>query len=93
MKKHKIVDSGKSTFFIKGRGISKGCQECLKGAKTVLFLNGLCQNPNHCYWYCPISEERKNQSLMFANEIQISNKEEILYEIYKTLLKLGYFHQ
>lgn len=84
MRKKKIVDSGKDTFLIKGRGISKGCQVCLKGAKTVLFLNGMCQNPDHCYWYCPISEERKNKSLMFANEIQITTKEEILDEINNT---------
>ena len=84
MRKKRIIDSGKSTFLIKGRGIPKGCQVCLKGAKTVLFLNGFCQNPDHCYWYCPISEERKNTSLMFANEIQITTKEEILDEINKT---------
>ncbi len=84
MRKKRIVDSGKNNLLIKGRGIPKGCQICLKGAKTVLFLNGLCQNPDHCYWYCPISEERKNKSLMFANEIQITTKEEILDEIYNT---------
>ncbi|MHA1192534.1 MAG: radical SAM protein [Promethearchaeota archaeon] len=84
MRKKRIIDSGKDTYLIKGRGIPKGCQICLKGAKTVLFLNGLCQNPEHCYWYCPISEERKNKSLMFANEIQINSKEEILDEINKT---------
>ncbi|MBY9002339.1 MAG: 4Fe-4S cluster-binding domain-containing protein [Candidatus Lokiarchaeota archaeon] len=84
MRKNSFYDSGKGTFLIKGRGIPKGCQICLKGAKTVLFLNGLCQNPDHCYWYCPISEERKNKSLMFANEIQINTKEEILDEINNT---------
>ncbi|MHA1105682.1 MAG: 4Fe-4S cluster-binding domain-containing protein [Promethearchaeota archaeon] len=84
MRKKRIVNSGKDTFLIKGRGIPKGCQICLKGAKTVLFLNGLCQNPDHCYWYCPLSEERKNKSLMYANEIQINSKEEILDEINNT---------
>jgi len=84
MRKKRIVDSGKDNLLIKGRGIPKGCQICLKGAKTVLFLNGWCQNPDHCSWYCPISEERKNKSLMFANEIQITTKEEILDEIYNT---------
>lgn len=84
MRKKRIIDSGKGTFLIKGRGIPKGCQLCLMGAKTVLFLNGMCQNPEHCYWYCPISEERKNKSLMFANEIQITTKEEIIDEINKT---------
>jgi len=84
MRKKKIINSGKETFFIKRRGIPRGCKLCLKGAKTVLFLNGLCQNPDHCYWYCPISEERKNNSLRFANEIQITTKEEILEEINKT---------
>ena len=81
MKKVKIKESKGNTFYVKGRGMPKGCQHCLKGTKTVLFLNGICQKPEHCYWYCPISEERKNKSACFADEIKISTKEELLEEI------------
>jgi len=80
MKKNKIVESHGNTFYLKGRGIPKGCHFCLKGAKTVLFLNGLCQKPNQCSWYCPISMERRNTDITFANEIQISRIEDLIVE-------------
>jgi len=80
MKKNKIVESYGNTFYLKGRGIPKGCHFCLKGAKTVLFLNGLCQKPNQCSWYCPISIERRNTDITFANEIQIMRKEDLIEE-------------
>ena len=83
MRKSKIVEFKENTFFIKSRGIPKGCQQCLEGAKVVLFLNGICQKPNHCSWYCPLSEERKGKDSTFANEIEITSKEELLEEIDK----------
>ena len=83
MTKSKIVESKENTFFIKNRRIPKGCQQCLEGSKVVLFLNGICQNPAHCSWYCPLSEERKGKESTFANEIEISTKEELLEEIDK----------
>jgi hypothetical protein len=83
MKQIKIRESKGNTFYIKGRYIPKGCKICLKGAKAVLFLNGLCQNPSHCNWYCPISEKRKNQDVTFADEIQIFSKKDLLEEINK----------
>jgi len=76
-----IVESRAHTFYIKKAGIPKGCQQCLKGSKAVLFLNGICQNPKHCWWYCPISEKRKGKRDTYINEIQISSKEQILHEL------------
>jgi len=81
MRKIKIKESKGNTFYLKGRGMPKGCQYCLKGTKTVLFLNGICQKPEHCYWYCPISEERRDKQTIFANEIKISTNEDLLKEI------------
>ncbi|UCD00445.1 MAG: radical SAM protein [Promethearchaeota archaeon] len=81
MNKIKIVKSEEETYYIKGRNIPKGCKYCLKGTKLVLFLNGICQKPDHCSWYCPISEERRGKNLTFANEIEINTKEELLQEI------------
>ena len=83
MNKPRIVQSKGNTFYIKDRGIPKGCQQCLNGVKTVLFINGTCQKPPNCSWYCPISEERRDTVNVFANEIKISSKEEVLDEINK----------
>jgi len=76
-----ILESRAHTFYVKKEGIPKGCQQCLKGTKAVLFLNGVCQNPEHCWWYCPISEKRKGKKDTYINEIQISSKEQILQEL------------
>ena len=81
MKKVKIAKSEGETYYIKGMGIPKGCKYCLKGSKVVLFLNGICQKPDHCSWYCPISEERRGKNLTFADEIEINTKEELRKEI------------
>ncbi|MFX0075371.1 MAG: radical SAM protein [Candidatus Hermodarchaeota archaeon] len=81
MRVPRIIESKAHTFFIKERGIPKGCQQCLKGTKAVLFLNGICQNPDHCWWYCPISEKRKGKNDTYINEILISSKEQILNEL------------
>ncbi len=81
MREPVIVKSKAHTFYVKKRGIPKGCQQCLRGAKAVLFLNGICQNPKHCWWYCPISEKRKGKKYTYINEIRISSKEQILHEL------------
>ncbi len=81
MRDLEILESKAQTFYVKKEGIPKGCQQCLKGTKAVLFLNGICQNPKHCWWYCPISEKRKGKKDTYINEIQISSKEQILHEL------------
>ncbi|MFX0008902.1 MAG: radical SAM protein [Candidatus Hermodarchaeota archaeon] len=87
MRKPKLKSTKAGTIYIRKRGIPKGCQYCLEGAKTVLFLNGICQNPQHCWWYCPISKERKGKEYTFADEIQINSKEELIDEINKISAK------
>ncbi|TFF85707.1 MAG: radical SAM protein [Promethearchaeota archaeon] len=84
MRNEKISESKESNYFIKERGIPKGCQQCLKGQKSVLFLNGICQKPDHCSWYCPISEERRGKDISFINEIKIEKKSDILKELKKS---------
>lgn len=81
MREPVVKESKAQTYYIKKRGIPKGCQHCLKGSKAVLFLNGICQNPQHCWWYCPISEKRKNKNDTYINEILISSKEQVLDEL------------
>ncbi len=81
MRDPEILESKAQTFYVKKKGVPKGCQQCLKGTKAVLFLNGICQNPKHCWWYCPISEKRKGKKDTYINEIQITSKEQILHEL------------
>ncbi len=83
MKVVKLLKTRGESYYIKGRSIPKGCKYCLKGSKVVLFLNGICQKPEHCFWYCPISEERRGKEITFADEIEIKNKEDLLQEIEK----------
>ena len=55
--------------------LSKGCLYCKNGSKMVLFITGLC---NHNCFYCPISNEKKNKDITYANEKIINNKKDIL---------------
>ncbi|MDX1798230.1 MAG: 4Fe-4S cluster-binding domain-containing protein [Candidatus Lokiarchaeia archaeon] len=83
MKVVKLAKTRGDSYYIKGRNIPKGCKYCIKGSKVVLFLNGICQKPEHCFWYCPISEERRGKEITFADEIEIQCKEDLLKEIQK----------
>jgi pyruvate formate-lyase activating enzyme-like uncharacterized protein len=83
MKVVKLAKTKGATYYIKGRNIPKGCKYCLNGSKVVLFINGICQKPEHCSWYCPISEERRGKEITYADEIKIQSKEELLEEIEK----------
>ncbi|MFX1565054.1 MAG: radical SAM protein [Promethearchaeota archaeon] len=57
--------------------LTKGCRECMKGAKLVFFVSGKCSKD--CY-YCPISEERKDQDEAYANEVEITDPEQAITE-------------
>ena len=46
--------------------ISKGCEQCAKGGKMVLFVYGYCDQRD-CF-YCPLGENRKNVTGTYANE-------------------------
>lgn len=58
--------------------LSRGCRECIKGNKTVLFVTGVCSK--HCY-YCPLSEEKWLKDDVYANEWKIDHPEELIKEI------------
>ncbi len=58
-----------------------GCRLCLEGAKAVLFLGGDCFSPEHCRWYCPISQERRRPTAVFIDEIPVKDYKTIKEEI------------
>jgi pyruvate formate-lyase activating enzyme-like uncharacterized protein len=59
------------------KGYPEGCRLCMKGAKLVLFVTGLCRK--RCY-YCPISEKRKGKDRTWANELLVKSPDDIIGE-------------
>jgi pyruvate formate-lyase activating enzyme-like uncharacterized protein len=54
-----------------------GCKLCTKGSKMVLFVTGLCDSS--CY-YCPISQDKSGQDVIFADEMPVTDESDILFE-------------
>jgi len=59
------------------RNLSEGCKLCYQGAKLVLFITGRC---TRTCWYCPLSEERKDLDVIYANDRKITKPEEAIEE-------------
>ncbi len=57
--------------------LCKGCRQCVKGQKLVLYITGLC--PRKCF-YCPLSETRAKRDLLWANERPIKTVKEAIEE-------------
>ena len=58
--------------------LSDGCRLCRRGSKLVLFVTGLC--PHSCF-YCPISKEKWQKDVIFANERPIKTYNDLIDEI------------
>ncbi|MGV8151145.1 MAG: radical SAM protein [Candidatus Woesearchaeota archaeon] len=54
--------------------LPKGCTQCAKGEKLVMFVTGIC--PRQCP-YCPLSEQKKDKDVIFANERQLDDENSI----------------
>ncbi|MHA1893241.1 MAG: radical SAM protein [Candidatus Helarchaeota archaeon] len=74
----KVVKTSASSYYI--GNLPKGCKLCMEGSKLVIFVTGLCSHPEKCESYCPISEERKNKDLSFANDRPVNSIEDIFIE-------------
>ena len=57
-----------------------GCQYCIQGQKLVLFATGLCNKPQDCFWYCPLSENRRDRDVIYANELSVTGDSDIVLE-------------
>ncbi len=57
--------------------LPEGCRLCSRGSKMVLFVTGLCDSA--CY-YCPLSQEKSGKDVVFADEMPVSDEEDILHE-------------
>jgi hypothetical protein len=57
--------------------LPKGCQQCVKGEKLVLYITGVC--PRNCF-YCPLSEKKKNKDVIFVNEWKTDSLSDALKE-------------
>ncbi|MBU4501349.1 MAG: radical SAM protein, partial [Nanoarchaeota archaeon] len=62
----------------KSGSLAKGCQLCVKGRKSVLFVTGLCAR--HCY-FCPISNQKRNKDVVYINEWPTKKVKDIIKEI------------
>ncbi len=58
-------------------GLARGCELCVQGRKLVLFITGLCGRK--C-WYCPLSEQKKQKDVTYANEWPTSKLSDIIKE-------------
>ncbi len=57
--------------------LPEGCRLCYKGAKMVLFVTGICGR--NCF-YCPVSNERREKDIIFANERRVNRDEDLIEE-------------
>ena len=55
--------------------LCRGCTECVKGKKLVLYVTGLCHRS--CY-FCPLSDRRKGKDIIWANEKLVKKDEDII---------------
>ncbi|MFN7105122.1 MAG: radical SAM protein [Pyrobaculum sp.] len=62
-------------YYNEARGpIAFGCDMCLMGAKSVIFITGVC--PLNCF-YCPVGSDRFGKDIIYVNDVPIERIEDI----------------
>ncbi|MBN2142305.1 radical SAM protein [Candidatus Woesearchaeota archaeon] len=61
----------------KAGGLVRGCEQCVRGEKLVLFVTGLCGL--RCD-FCPVSDRKLYQDVVYANERPTREMKEIIEE-------------
>ncbi len=56
-------------------GLPMGCEFCIEGDKTVIFVTGSCHD--NCF-YCPISSDRRGGDAFYVDEERIDSIDELL---------------
>lgn len=72
----KLKKTGFDSYYI--NGFADGCKYCVEGEKLVLFITNKCES--NC-WYCSLSNNRKKQKLVTANERPCKNVKEVFEEV------------
>jgi pyruvate formate-lyase activating enzyme-like uncharacterized protein len=57
--------------------LTEGCERCVRGEKLVVFVTGVC--PAKCF-YCPISQEKKQNDLEYVNERKVEHDTDLIEE-------------
>ncbi len=57
--------------------LPRGCELCGRGSKMVLFVTGVCES--NCF-YCPLSNDRAHQDVIFADEMPVVSDTDVVYE-------------
>ena len=60
---------------------SRGCEQCAKGGKMVVFVYGYCDQRD-CF-YCPLGENRKNVTDVYANERKVECDQDLIDEAHR----------
>ena len=55
--------------------LADGCKQCVLGRKLVVFVTGIC--PRQCF-YCPLSEQKKDKDVIYANERELKDENDTL---------------
>lgn len=76
----RILDTGHHSLRV--GPLTEGCKRCVKGEKLVVFVTGVC--PARCF-YCPISKEKKQKDVIYANERCVRSDADVLAEAHANM--------
>jgi len=76
LRKKKMIQETKYYSKLLGQ-LPKGCKQCVRGEKLVIFVTGVC--PQKCF-YCPISPNKQDKDITYANERLVKKDDDLIAE-------------